>query len=293
LSLPPVPRDPARAVWLNSLGFAENPFDIAPDPRFLYLSSQHGPILDRLHNLVERRRGLAIVDGAAGLGKTMIARRLESFYRARSGEYEVAVIDHPSFVSEYTAYVSLCTAFNLLPRKGVDEQLSELSDFVTGTTKDGRVVLFIIDQAETLNPAALSAIDKVSQEIAPTFLFGQEKVRLALAESPAALSRAIRFTLTPLSLRDAIGLIGFRCRVAGRDDPPFSEEAMEFMWEAARGVPEDLVDLCNFAIADLRSLQGTFIDVDIARAASESRASFTPFSGEIVETGTEESLKEE
>ena len=68
---------------------------------------------------------------------------------------------------------------------------------------------------------------------------------------------------------------------------------MEFMWEAARGVPGDLVDLCNFAISDLRSLQGTFIDVDIARAASESRASFTPFSGEIVETGTEESLKDE
>jgi len=291
--MPPVPRDPARAVWLNSLGFAEDPFDIAPDPRFLYLSSQHGPILDRLHNLVERRRGLSIVDGSAGLGKTMIARRLESFYRARSGEYEVAVIDHPSFVSEYTVYVSLCTAFNLQPRKGVDGQLSELSDFVTGTTQDGRVVLFIIDQAETLNPAALSAIDKVSHEIAPTFLFGQDKVQLALAELPEALSRAIRFTLTPLSLRDAIGLVGFRCRVAGRDDPPFSEEAMEFMWEASRGVPEDLVDLCNFAIADLRSLQGTFVDIDVARSASASRASFTPFSGEIVEPGTEEALEEE
>jgi len=233
------------------------------------------------------------VDGATGLGKTMIARRLESFYRARAGEYEVAVIDHPSFVSEYTAYVALCTAFNLQPRKGVDGQLSELSDFVTSTTRDGRVVLFIIDHSESLNPAALSAIDKVSHELAPAFLFGQEKTQLALAELPEALSRAIRFTLTPLSLRDAIGLIGFRCRVAGRDDPPFSEEAMEFMWEAARGVPGDFVDLCNFAIADLRSLQGTFVDIDLARSASESRAAFTPLSSEIVETGKEETLEEE
>jgi general secretion pathway protein A len=275
------------------LGFLEDPFDVAPDPRFLYLSSQHGPILDRLHNLVERRRGLAVVDGTTGLGKTMIARRLESFYRARSGEYKVAFIDRPSFVSEYTAYVALSTAFNLRPRKGVDGQFSELSDFVKRTTQDGRVVLFIVDQAETLNPDALSAIDKVSQEIAPAFLFGQEKVQLALAELPEALGRAIRFTLTPLSLRDAIGLIGYRCRVAGRDDPPFSEEAMEFIWEAARGVPEDLVDLCNFAIADLRSLQGTFINVDIARTASESRASFTTLSSEIVEAGIEEPLEED
>lgn len=293
MSLSPVPRDPARAVWLSALGFLEYPFDIAPDPRFLFLSSQHGPILDRLHNLVERRRGMAVIDGASGMGKTMIARRLESFYRARSGEYEMAVIDRPSFSSEYTAYLGLSEAFTLQPRKGVEGQRSELSEFVADSTREGRGVLFIVDQAEALSPSALSAIDTVAQEIAPTFLFGKEKVQLALAELPEALARAARFTLTPLSLRDAIGLIGFRSRVAGRDEPLFSEEAMEFIWEASRGVPEDLVDICNFAIADLRSLQGTFVDIAVARAAIDSQASFAPLSTGIEWAGPQQIAEEE
>jgi len=277
----PVPRDPARAIWLSSLHLVEDPFDSAPDSRFLYFSSQHGPVLDRMHNLVERRHGLSIVDGGRSLGKTLLARRLESYYRARSKEFKVTVFDQPSFNSEYTAYLALSTALNIKPKKGTETQWTELATHINARAHNGCITLFILDNAEHLNAEVLAGLDRVAQEIAPMFLFGRESIQVALAELPDTLSRATRMTLTPLSLREAVGLVRFRTTIAGRDDDLFTSEALAFLWEAARGIPGDLVELCNLSLAELRSVQGKIIDLELARAASDSFGAYSPLTEQI------------
>ena len=75
-------RDPQRRIILRELGFAEEPFSRSADPRFLYLSAQHGEVMDRIQEVVEEHRGLALVEGCVGVGKSTIARRMESIYRA-------------------------------------------------------------------------------------------------------------------------------------------------------------------------------------------------------------------
>jgi len=85
-------RDPQRRIILRDLGFSEEPFSRSADPRFLYLSAQHGDVLDRIQEVVEEHRGLAVVEGGFGVGKSTIARRLESIYRSYPQDFVVVFV---------------------------------------------------------------------------------------------------------------------------------------------------------------------------------------------------------
>jgi general secretion pathway protein A len=291
-----IPRDPARSVILSDLGFLEDPFRWAPDPRFLYLSSQHRPIMNQLHRVIERERCLAVVEGERGVGKSAVARRLESYYGARPNEYRVAFINKPDFDSCYSTLLGLSNAFVLKRRKGIPNQRTELDKFLQDESSTGKIVLILIDDiGKDINREVIEELDRISREFASIVIFGGPELSKVLHLIPDVLARTSRATLLPFSLDDAVEFIEFRVMIAGRKEPLFSKEAIEYIWESTKGNPKDMVVVCGRVINELGARESDFVTEEIADTAVESYLSsplaiFSP-NADIVQSGSSPDLE--
>jgi general secretion pathway protein A len=247
-------RDPQRRIILRDLGFAEEPFSRSADPRFLYLSAQHGEVMDRIQEVVEEHRGLAVVEGGFGVGKSTIARRLESIYRAYPQEFVVVFVHTAAYESEYAALLDVSYALSLDRRKGMTMQWRELENYLVDQKELERNVVLILDDAQLMTPDALTLVHHlynfdISQKLAQVILFGQPELQRIFNVRPEVLSRVDSwFRLNPLSLEDTLELIRFRCAVAGRKEPLLTQAAFLEVWKATHGIPREIVALCSKVI---------------------------------------------
>jgi type II secretory pathway predicted ATPase ExeA len=266
-------RDPQRRIILRELGFAEEPFSRSADPRFLYLSAQHGDVLDRIQEVVEERRGLAVVEGGFGVGKSTIARRLESIYRTYPGDFTVVFVHTAAYESEYAALLDVCYALNLDRRKGMTMQWREFEGFLVDQKEQKRNVVVVLDDAQLMAPDALSLVHHIynfdiSQKLAQVILFGQPELQRIFNQRPEVLSRVDAwFRLNPLSLEDTLELIRFRCAVAGRKEPLLTQSAFLEVWKATSGIPREIVAVCSKVINEMGQQGKSMADNAVVHAA--------------------------
>jgi general secretion pathway protein A len=266
-------RDPQRRIILRDLGFAEEPFSRSADPRFLYLSAQHGEVMDRIQEVVEEHRGLAVVEGGFGVGKSTIARRLESIYRAYPQEFMVVFVHTAAYESEYAALLDVSYALSLDRRKGMTMQWRELESYLVDQKELERNVVLILDDAQLMTPDALTLVHHlynfdISQKLAQVVLFGQPELQRIFNMRPEVLSRVDSwFRLNPLSLEDTLELIRFRCAVAGRKEPLLTQAAFLEVWKATHGIPREIVALCSKVINVMGHQNRMMADIPVVQQA--------------------------
>ena len=266
-------RDPQRRIILRELGFAEEPFSRSADPRFLYLSAQHGEVMDRIQEVVEEHRGLAVVEGGFGVGKSTIARRLESIYRAYPQEFVVVFVHTAAYESEYAALLDVSYALSLDRRKGMTMQWRELESYLVDQKELERNVVLILDDAQLMTPDALTLVHHlynfdISQKLAQVVLFGQPELQRIFNVRPEVLSRVDSwFRLNPLSLEDTLELIRFRCAVAGRKEPLLTQAAFLEVWKATHGIPREIVALCSKIINVMGHQNRMMADIPVVQQA--------------------------
>jgi general secretion pathway protein A len=266
-------RDPQRRIILRELGFAEEPFSRSADPRFLYLSAQHGEVMDRIQEVVEEHRGLAVVEGGFGVGKSTIARRLESIYRAYPQEFVVVFVHTAAYESEYAALLDVSYALSLDRRKGMTMQWRELESYLVDQKELERNVVLILDDAQLMTPDALTLVHHlynfdISQKLAQVVLFGQPELQRIFNVRPEVLSRVDSwFRLNPLSLEDTLELIRFRCAVAGRKEPLLTQAAFLEVWKATHGIPREIVALCSKVINVMGHQNRMMADIPVIQQA--------------------------
>ena len=270
-----------RRMLLKELGFREEPFTISADPRFLYLSTQHGEVLERTRDVVEEFRGLVVVEGGYGVGKSSLALRLESIYRGEPDEYRVVFVHTASYESEFAGLQDLCHSLDLPRRRGLTKQWREFENFLVDEHQQGRNICIILDDAQLINQSALRLVhhiynfDRGGRKLAQVVLFGQPELNYIFAMQPEIRSRVDSwFRLNPLSLEDTLNLIRFRSRVAGREDPLFTQSAFLEIYEATNGVPREIVSVCSRVIEELGVRGDNTSDVETAQSAIEAYRSF-------------------
>jgi type II secretory pathway predicted ATPase ExeA len=221
--------------------------------------------------MIERERGLAIVDGERGVGKSAIARRLESYYGSRPNEYRVTFINQPGYDSTYSTLLGLSRAFVLSRRKGIPNQRAELDKFLQAEVSTGRIVLIVIDDdGKLINREVFAELGRISEKFASVVILAPSEINKVLIRIPDILDHTLRETLFPFSLDDAVEFIEFRTMVAGRKEPLFSKEAIEYIWESTKGNPKDMVVVCGRVINELGAQGTDFASIDIAEVAVES-----------------------
>jgi type II secretory pathway predicted ATPase ExeA len=230
-------------------------------------------VLDRIQEVVEERRGLAVVEGGFGVGKSTIARRLESIYRTYPADFTVVFVHTAAYESEYAALLDVCYALNLDRRKGMTMQWREFEGFLVDQKEQKRNVVVVLDDAQLMAPDALSLVHHIynfdiSQKLAQVILFGQPELQRIFNQRPEVLSRVDAwFRLNPLSLEDTLELIRFRCAVAGRKEPLLTQSAFLEVWKATRGIPREIVAVCSKVINEMGQQGKSMADNAVVHAA--------------------------
>ena len=245
-------------MYKSFFGLKEHPFNVTPDPRFIFLSRHHLEALSALLYGIESRRGFIEITGEIGAGKTTLCRTL---LKELQGRAHSALIFNPK-LSELELLQVIVEDFGIVPkRRRRKDYFDSLNRFLLEELEKGTNAVLIIDEAQNLSPRALeqirllSNLETTQEKLLQIVLVGQPELRSLLARPDLAQLRqriAVRYHLPALSLEETEKYIVHRLHVAGTEERPFTPEAVEKIYERSNGVPR-LINL----LAD-RALLGAF-----------------------------------
>jgi general secretion pathway protein A len=263
--------DEWRVIMLDRMGFKEDPFSVSADPRYLYLGTEHLGVYRQLQGVVTRRRGLAMLTGGMGMGKSSLARRLMQIYYEKDN-IELAFIDTGSFKTPMSAAQTISSAFpsfNIGPQRSYDKQMEELKHAIIDANERGKNVVLLLDDAQRMARDALEAIHELynfdyNEKLIQVLLFGQTELRALVNSYPAVRERMFfALELFPMVIESAYKMVEYRIRTAGREQLLIDIDAFTLLYEASGGVPRRIVRLCALGTDILMEKNITFITKNI------------------------------
>jgi general secretion pathway protein A len=263
-----------RVARLEQLGMKEDPFTLSADPRFLYLGAEHLSVYRQIQGVISRRRGLALVIGDMGMGKSSLARRIYDVY-APDESVTICYIHTAAFKSAMDAARQISQSLDVSPQRSFSRQMESLEHSMVGEYRAGRNVVVLLDDAQQMQREALQVIHHLynfdyDTKVVQVLAFGQQELT-GLFESDKAVNARVfvRTALPPLALPSALQMINFRLQVAGRQEPLLTDEAFDLLYARSEGVPREIVRLCALATDHMLQTDETLVDIDIAQAAIE------------------------
>ncbi len=269
-------------MYAQHFGLKQEPFSIAPDPRFLFMSERHREALAHLLYGLGGGGGFVLLSGEIGAGKTTVCR---CFLEQIPKRCNVAYIFNPK-LTVVELLRSVCEEFRIPfehagPQPAtVKDYLDPLNEFLLRTHAVGQNNVLIIDEAQMLSVEVLEQLRLLTnletneRKLLQIVLIGQPELRTMLArpELEQLAQRVIaRFHLDALSVDETAQYIRHRLAVAGLTGAiPFRREAMARIHQLARGVPRRINLLCDRALLGAYALGQNRVDRDMVdKAAGE------------------------
>ncbi len=232
----------------------EKPFQIVPNPDYLYLSPGHKNALTFLEYGLAESTGFVLLTGEIGAGKTTLIRYLLNQIES---DMEVAVVFNTNVNSEQLLNLIL-QEFELEAHEdNKAKSLEILNAFLIGQYAERRRVLLIIDEAQNLNNDALEEVRMLSnvqsddQVLMQIMLVGQPELRARL-KTPALVQFsqrvAVNYHLQALSRDETKEFILFRLKKAGSTSQIFTSNAIEMIYQASTGIPRTINLICDSAL---------------------------------------------
>lgn len=251
--------------YFKVLGFEKEPFSTSPDPEFFYLSKEHETALTNTLVELRQKRGLNVILGDVGTGKTTLSRKLIQELKQRE-DFIFHIILDPSFDSENLFLTYLVQSFDTastsssLPLTILDlKQSLERFLFQKGVTEHKTIVL-IIDEAQKLNELSLECLRVLLNyetnecKLLQLVLLGQLELHSKILGISNFVDRiSFKYTLNPLSYTETSKLIEFRIRKAGFKSKThlFLDEAVKEIHQSTRGYPRQITMLCHRLLKQL------------------------------------------
>ncbi len=239
-------------MYLDFYQFREAPFNITPDPRFLYYSERHREALNHMLYGVQERKGFIQITGEVGAGKTTLCR---AFLERLGDEYTTALVLNPTLTATQLLAAILVEFGIPVPYNNRAQALKRLNDFLLSELSAGRDVALIIDEAQDLTPELLEQVRLLSNletdqvKLLQILLIGQPELRDRLERKDLRQLRqriTVRFHLPPLNRSETERYIAHRLQVAGAAEPPtFSRWAFHRIYRYSRGVPRLINAVCD------------------------------------------------
>ena len=264
--------------YYKLLGLEREPFSTSPDPQFFFLSAAHRAALYRLRIAVKLQRGLCLVLGDVGTGKTTLSRRLAQLL-PQDGPIDLHVVLNPYFESDQQFLLALMESFHLdVPTEPppIRLMLAAIERHLFGrVVEGGRIVTLLIDEAQQLSPSNLELLRALlNYETHDTKLL--QLVLMAQIEFLPTLRGirnlwdriSLKYVLNPLDERETKELMAFRLTQAGFTDrePLFTEEAIREIYYATQGYPRRIALLCHDALERLVMDHQPTVSVELIRA---------------------------
>ncbi len=238
-------------MYKSSFGLQEAPFAVTPDPRFIYLSTQHRNALAGLTYGILSRKRFILLSGDVGTGKTTLVKT--ALRHLTASQTRVSLITNSTLTAQEVVE-GVLSAFGLteVPASKV-ERLCLLEGVLEADKRQKRTSTLIIDEAHKLGYEALEEIRLLGNlDSLQIVLAGQnELVQLLENEKLRAFKQRIslRLTLEPLSPLEISQYVAHRWKTAGGQlPPPFDSQALERLAQESQGLPRLVNALCDNAL---------------------------------------------
>ncbi len=260
-----------NAIYNAYFGFSENPFNISPDPEFLYRSPQHEEALANLIYGVRSRKGFIVLTGEVGTGKTTMLECLRDYLESQRTEFAFI------FNSRLTAdqfFEMMAFDFDLqCDRKSKPEILVALNALLIQQAERGRTSVLIVDEAHNLEWEVLEEIRLLGNletrqgKLLQIILAGQPELDRKLdATNLRQLKQRIvlRCSLNPLSPEEVVAYVETRLARAGMPNQRiFSAELLEEVYKRSRGIPRLVNLLCDNLLVTAFAMEQRTATVDM------------------------------
>src|SRR6516162_1664838 len=261
--------------YLQHFRLTKPPFSTTPDPAFAYATREHKQALVKIAYYTEERRGMFLLMGEVGTGKTTISQLAINRWRAEPDKFLAAHITDPSPRTPAAFLRLVLASFGLQTMRNMLDLKAALRGFLIEQFKEGHTVILLIDEAQTMYPANLDTLQAMANEQTQTakllqvVLLAQPNFEYKLAQKAALRSRiAGGTTLNALTLDEALDLLRHRVAVAGGDfDKVFLPEVHKDLYNATNGIPRDLCVLCEGAMLNAFALNRKAVDEEVLRRA--------------------------
>ena len=243
-------------MYTDYWGLKEKPFVNVFDPRFFYYSEQHEEALARVLYAAREIRGVALLTGAYGTGKTLISRTLVERLNGEEGKTRSILITNP----------------RLSPRELLEEMLFQMGEANLPASKavllrtlrsrlmedagENSGTAVIVDEAHLIEDVScfdelrlLLDLEKSNRRIASLILIGHSDLKAQVAKMEQLRQRVVlSFELGPLSREETQGYIEHRLKVAGTEKQLFTPEAYDVIYQKSEGIPRKVNNICHLSL---------------------------------------------
>jgi len=273
-------------MYCQFYGLKERPFNVTSDPAFFFFSNKHKEALAHLSYGVSQRKGIIVVTGEIGTGKTTLCR---FFLNKLEKNVKTAFILNP-YLPEIQLLEAIINDFGInIKDKTSFSFVSELNKFLLNESGDGNNVVLIIDEAQNLKSHQLEQIRLLSNletekdKLLQIILTGQPELnrRLNLYDLRQLQQRiTVRYHITPLDKDEVKGYMEHRLNIAGSsmDKTKFSAEALEEIYNFSEGTPRLINIICDRALLAGFVAGAREIDFNIMKKCREELGTY--FRGE-------------
>jgi general secretion pathway protein A len=253
-------------MYLEFYGLKELPFALTPDPRYLYFTPSHTEVMANLHYGIESGRGLIVVTGEVGTGKTTLLRWM---MQRLDRTVMVAYMFNPRLsVAEFYQY--LATLFNIGAWENKSDLLIELGKVLESRHSRGLRTVLVVDEGHGLSTEVLEEIRLLCNFESDTakhlqiVLTGQPELREVLNQPNLRQLKqrvALRCEITALpNVEETAQYIASRLKVAGATKTDiFSPGAVDYIFRCSAGIPRNINNLCDNALLNGFASSATII----------------------------------
>ena len=275
-------------MYLEHFNLKDQPFNISPDSRFLWLSEKHKEALASLKYGLLENKGFLVLTGDIGTGKTLL---INALIRITGVQALIATVPDPD--------LEIMDFFNLLSDEfkmnkvfiSKGDFLIEFKHFLLESYASDKSVVLIIDEAQRLNHQLLEQIRMLSnieldnRKLINIFFVGQSEFNQLISDDRSRAVRqriSVNYHLKPLTMKETADYIHHRLKIAGASEEIFKPAAAREVFNFSGGYPRLINVICDLAMVTGYSKGIKKIDADVIKECAQDLK--TPIDMEKVQT---------
>jgi general secretion pathway protein A len=252
-------------------GLSRAPFQTVPDPDFFCPFPAYQEILDRLLYVIEYGKGIALLAGDVGAGKSTLSRVL--VFRLDEEKFDVGLVINPSLPPKELLHEIALQLGVSPPKSQRSAVFRAINEHLLENARRGRTTVLLIDEAHTIAYKAafedlrmLLNFQLGDRHLLSLILFGQPDLRGMIAQQRPLNQRVtFRMNLGSLSEEETASYIEFRLNRAGATRQIFLDETVEIIHREAGGIPRSINNLCDLCLFEgarkgVKEIDGSFVE---------------------------------
>lgn len=253
-------------------GLQEQPFSNAPDSRFYYDSEQHKEAITRIMHAAETMKGLVVMLGDIGTGKTLLARKvLEKLEEDENYVESLLVMVHSEITAAWLLKRIAVQIGIENPEEEKQKLLPQFYEKLMELYEQGKKAIVLIDEANMLKSKeifeefrGLLNLEVPGRKLLTMILIGMPELEENIRLDPALEQRiAIKFKLKKLDKQATGNYINHRLKIAGAINDIFTEMAIDTIYKYSQGTPRLINTICDNALLEAFLMKKSKVDIEI------------------------------